>query len=68
MPCSFGDYHIASQMGFALSGAPVTDGELAEMLEPERPHRYRIQHVVTTRMAGRPRHGPRMAPRTHLPR
>ncbi len=65
---SFGDYHVAKQVGFALTGTPIDDEALAALLEPDRPHRYRVQHVVTTRMAGPPRRGPRMAPRTHLPR
>lgn len=65
---SFGDYHVASHIGFALTGEKVDDARLAELLEPERPHRYRVQYVVTTRLHGAPRHGPRMAPRTHLPR
>lgn len=65
---SFGDYHVASHVGFALTGEVTDDDRLAELLEPDRPHRYRVQHVVTTRMSGPPRHGPRMAPRTHLPR
>ncbi|MDX6298470.1 MAG: hypothetical protein QOI51_2327 [Nocardioidaceae bacterium] len=64
---SFGDFHIAAHVGFALTGGPADDDRLAELLEPERPHRYRVQHIVTTRMAGPPRRGPRMAPRTHLP-
>jgi 3-methyladenine DNA glycosylase/8-oxoguanine DNA glycosylase len=64
---SFGDYHIAAHVGYALTGEAFDDERLAELLEPERPHRYRVQHVVTTRMAGAPRRGPRMAPRTHLP-
>jgi len=64
---SFGDYHIAAHVGYALTGEAFDDARLAELLEPERPHRYRVQHVVTTRMPGAPRRGPRMAPRTHLP-
>jgi 3-methyladenine DNA glycosylase/8-oxoguanine DNA glycosylase len=64
---SFGDYHVATHMGWAITGAPVTDDELEQMLEIERPHRYRVQHIVTTRLAGMPRRGPRMAPRRHLP-
>ncbi|MGH3508430.1 MAG: DNA-3-methyladenine glycosylase family protein [Nocardioidaceae bacterium] len=64
---SFGDYHIATHIGWALTGEPMTDEELRVFLEPSRPHRYRVQHVVTTRVPGRPRRGPRMAPRTHLP-
>ena len=64
---SFGDYHIAKHVGHALTGEEIDDDGLAELLEPYRPHRYRVQHVVTTRLPGRPRRGPRMAPRTHLP-
>lgn len=64
---SFGDYHIASHVGFALTGSAFDDAGLAELLEPDRPHRYRVQHVVTTRMPGAPRRGPRMPLRTHLP-
>jgi len=65
---SFADYHVANHVGFALTGEEITDDELEQLLQPYRPHRYRIQHVVTTRLPGRPRRGPRMAPRTHLPR
>lgn len=65
---SFGDYHVARHLGWALTGETVGDAELAVLLEPDRPHRYRIQHVVTTRLNGPPRHGPRMPPRQHLPR
>lgn len=65
---SFGDYHVATHVGWALTGEAIDDDQLRDLLEPERPHRYRIQHVVTTRMPARPRRGPRMAPRRHLPR
>lgn len=65
---SFADYHVARHIGWALTGAEVDDAGLRAILEPDRPHRYRIQHIVTTRMRGRPRHGPRLAPRRHLPR
>jgi 3-methyladenine DNA glycosylase/8-oxoguanine DNA glycosylase len=65
---SFGDYHIARHVGYAMTGEEIDDNQLFALLEPERPHRYRVQHMVTTRLAGRPRRGPRMAPRNHLPR
>jgi 3-methyladenine DNA glycosylase/8-oxoguanine DNA glycosylase len=64
---SFGDYHVARHIGWALTGAVIDDDGLRELLKCERPHRYRVQHVATTRLAGPPRHGPRMAPRRHLP-
>ena len=42
------------------------DDRLAELLEPYRPHRHRVQALLGMRR-WRARHGPRMAPRTHLP-
>ena len=64
---SFGDYHIAKNVGWALTGREVDDDGLAELLEPYRPHRYRVQRLVELAGLRRPRHGPRMAPRRHLP-
>jgi 3-methyladenine DNA glycosylase/8-oxoguanine DNA glycosylase len=65
---SFGDYHVAKDVGWALTGEPVDDDGLAELLEPWRPHRGRVQALVALAGLHRPRRGPRMAPRTHLPR
>jgi 3-methyladenine DNA glycosylase/8-oxoguanine DNA glycosylase len=64
---SFGDYHVAKNIGWALTGAAVDDIALADLLEPWRPHRGRVQALVALAGLGRPRRGPRMAPRTHLP-
>jgi 3-methyladenine DNA glycosylase/8-oxoguanine DNA glycosylase len=64
---SFGDYHVARDVGWALTGAEVDDDGLAELLEPYAGHRYRVQALLKLAGAGRPRHGPRMAARTHLP-
>jgi 3-methyladenine DNA glycosylase/8-oxoguanine DNA glycosylase len=64
---SFGDYHVAKNIGWALTGQEVDDDGLAELLEPYRPHRFRVQRLVELAGLRRPRHGPRMAPRRHLP-
>ena len=64
---SFGDYHIAKNVGWALTGEEVDDDGLAELLEVYRPHRYRVQRLIELAGLSRPRHGPRMAPRRHLP-
>jgi 3-methyladenine DNA glycosylase/8-oxoguanine DNA glycosylase len=64
---SFGDYHVAKDIGWALTGAPVDDDGLAELLEPYRPHRYRVQRLLELDGARRPRRGVRMSVRTHLP-
>jgi len=64
---SFGDYHVAKDVGWALVGREVDDEELEGLLEPFRPHRRRVQTLVAWGNLGRPRRGPRMAPRSHLP-
>ena len=64
---SFGDYHIAKNVTWALTGAVGDDDVMADLLEPYRPHRHRVQRLVELAGLGRPRRGPRMAPRRHLP-
>lgn len=64
---SFGDYHLAKQVGWALFGHDIDDDALAEVLEPYRPHRGRAAALALRAGAPRPRRGPRLAPRTHLP-
>jgi 3-methyladenine DNA glycosylase/8-oxoguanine DNA glycosylase len=64
---SFGDYHVARDVGWALLGRELDDEGLADLLEPWRPHRLRVQVLVGLAGLRRPRRGPRMAPRTHLP-
>ena len=64
---SFGDYHVAKDIGWALTGAPIDDVALATLLEPWRPHRLRVQVLVAVAGLGKPRRGARMGPRRHLP-
>ncbi|WP_238154476.1 DNA-3-methyladenine glycosylase family protein [Ornithinimicrobium sufpigmenti] len=64
---SFGDYHVAANIGWALTGRPVDDYGLVEVLRPYAGHRYRVQRLLQLDGAMRPRRGPRMAPRGHLP-
>lgn len=64
---SFGDYHVARDIGWALVGVELDDDGLAELLEPYAGHRLRVQRLVEAAGLHRPRRGPRMAPRTHLP-
>jgi len=64
---SFGDYHVAKDIGWALTGAEVDDDGLAELLEPYEGHRYRVQALLKLAGAGRPRRAPRLPARTHLP-
>ena len=64
---SFGDYHVAKNVGWALTGTPLEDAGMAEVLAPYRPHRYRVQRLVELAGLSRPRRGPRMSVPTHLP-
>lgn len=64
---SFGDYHVARDIGWALTGSPVDDDGLAALLEPYAGHRYRVQRLLELAGARLPRRGPRMPRRTHLP-
>ncbi|MGI8716728.1 MAG: DNA-3-methyladenine glycosylase 2 family protein, partial [Lapillicoccus sp.] len=65
---SFGDYHVARNIGWVLLGEELDDAGLAVLLEPYAGHRYRVQRLLELAGAMRPRRGPRMAPRTPLPR
>lgn len=64
---SFGDYHVAKHVGYALTGRPVDDAEMARLVEPYRPHRLRVQTLVGLGGLGSPRRGPRMTLPTHTP-
>ncbi|MEV7428998.1 DNA-3-methyladenine glycosylase 2 family protein [Nocardioides sp. NPDC092400] len=64
---SFGDYHVAKDVGWALTGTPFDDAAMEAYLEPWRPHRQRVVTLLYLAGHRRPRHGARMAPRTHLP-
>lgn len=64
---SFGDFHVPGHIGWVLTGSPVDDDGLAELLEPYRPHRYRVQRLLDLEAPRRPRRAPRPTPRWHLP-
>jgi 3-methyladenine DNA glycosylase/8-oxoguanine DNA glycosylase len=64
---SFGDWHVAKDVGWALTGAAFDDAELGEFLEPWRPQRGRVPALIAAAGLHRPRRGPRMSPRGHLP-
>ncbi len=64
---SFGDYHVCKDVGWALTGTPFDDEQLAAYLEPWRPQRGRVPTLIGLAGLRRPRHGARMSPRRHLP-
>ena len=49
---SFGDYHVAKDVTFALTGRPADDATMARLVEPYRPHRLRVQVLVGAGWAG----------------
>jgi 3-methyladenine DNA glycosylase/8-oxoguanine DNA glycosylase len=63
---SYGDYHVAKDVGWALEGRLFDDAELARYLRPWQGHRGRVPFLVAAAGLHRPRRGPRMAPREHL--
>jgi len=60
---SVGDYHLPSLVGWALTGRRTDDDGMLELLEAERPHRYRATRLLELSGRRPPRHGPRFSPR-----
>jgi 3-methyladenine DNA glycosylase/8-oxoguanine DNA glycosylase len=58
---SVGDYHLSRMIGWTLLGHPVDDEAMVDLLEPMRPHRYRVVRLLeVSRLAYLPRRGPRL--------
>lgn len=58
---SVGDYHLSSVIGATLLGHPIDDDAMVELLEPMRPHRYRVVRLLeVSRLARLPRRGARL--------
>jgi len=62
---SVGDYHLAQDVGWALVGRPLDDDGMVELLEPWRPHRYRVVRLLQSSGVRKPRFGPRMTVQDH---
>ncbi len=66
---SVGDYHLPSQVAWALAGERTgTDERMLELLEPYRGHRGRVLRLLTIGGVGPPRRGPRTARRSFADR
>jgi len=60
---SFGDFHVAKNVVYALTGEEDgTDERLAELLAPWAGHRGRVQRLVEMTGISRPARGPRYSP------
>ena len=61
-----GDFHLPAQVGWALARRRVDDEEMLALLEPYRPHRYRvIRHLLLAGLARAPGRGPRLPIEDH---
>ncbi|WJS90374.1 DNA-3-methyladenine glycosylase family protein [Microbacterium testaceum] len=65
---SVGDYHLAHQVGFALTGHRTDDDGMLELLEPFSGHRQRVIRLIYAGSALEPRRGPRLHPEDHRDR
>lgn len=62
---SVGDYHLAHQVGYAMTGSRVDDDGMLELLAPWSGHRQRVIRLILASGIAEPRRGPRLAPEDH---
>jgi 3-methyladenine DNA glycosylase/8-oxoguanine DNA glycosylase len=62
---SVGDFHLSQAVGWALVGRPLDDDAMVELLEPWRPHRYRVVRLLELSPVAKPRFGPRITIQDH---
>jgi 3-methyladenine DNA glycosylase/8-oxoguanine DNA glycosylase len=62
---SVGDYHVAHEVGHALTGHRVDDDGMLELLEPWRGHRQRVIRLIGLSGVREQRRGARLAPEDH---
>ena len=58
---SVGDYHLSRMIGWTLLGHVIDDADMEQLMEPMRPHRYRVVRLLeVSRLAYLPRRGARL--------
>jgi 3-methyladenine DNA glycosylase/8-oxoguanine DNA glycosylase len=62
---SFGDYHVPALVGWALTGEPVDDDGMRQLLSPWPGHRERIVRLIGLSGVRKPARGPRMTIQDH---
>ncbi|WP_456286125.1 DNA-3-methyladenine glycosylase 2 family protein [Microbacterium sp. JZ70] len=65
---SVGDFHLAHQVGYALTGCRTDDDGMLELLEPWRGQRYRVIRLILASGASEPRRAPRLHMEDHRDR
>jgi 3-methyladenine DNA glycosylase/8-oxoguanine DNA glycosylase len=62
---SVGDFHLASFVGYALTGRKTDDAGMLALLEPWRGHRQRVVRMLGLSGFRKPAFGPRLSPQDH---
>ncbi|MFS0911901.1 DNA-3-methyladenine glycosylase [Microbacterium sp. 179-I 3D2 NHS] len=62
---SVGDYHLAHEVGYALTGHRTDDDGMLELLAPWAGHRQRVIRLIFASGVSEPRRGPRLTPADH---
>ncbi|MGF3056091.1 DNA-3-methyladenine glycosylase family protein [Microbacterium sp. YY-01] len=62
---SFGDYHLAHEIGYALTGCRTDDDGMRELLAPWAGHRQRVIRLLRLSGPRQERRGARLAPQDH---
>lgn len=65
---SVGDYHLAHEVGFVLTGKRTDDDGMLELLAPWAGQRQRVIRMIFASGIREPRRGPRLAPENHRDR
>ena len=65
---SVGDYHLAHEVGYALTGSRTDDDGMLELLAPWAGQRQRVIRLIGRAGAREPRRGPRVHPEDHRSR
>ena len=65
---SVGDYHLAHEVGYALTGQRVDDDGMLELLAPWGGQRQRVIRLIEVSGIREPRRGPRLHPADHRAR
>jgi 3-methyladenine DNA glycosylase/8-oxoguanine DNA glycosylase len=60
-----GDYHLASYVGYALTGRKTDDAGMLALLEPWKGHRQRVVRLIGLSGFRKPTFGPRMTIQDH---
>jgi 3-methyladenine DNA glycosylase/8-oxoguanine DNA glycosylase len=62
---SVGDFHLAHEVGYALTGRRVDDDGMLELLSPWAGQRQRVIRLIEATGIREPRRGPRLHPEDH---